>query len=283
MNYSVFIISHGRADRVETYDTLRNAGYHGPINIVVDVEEEAEYRKRFGSEVISFDKFSIMDKSDTIYPEKKKASALYSRIFVEMCASSMIGAPCNLDGYVVLDDDITNLRYRWVENGVAKSMSIRKNLSSVFDGYIEYIVNSGIATVSFIYNMFYVGGVKDIEHRVTESRHTYQIHIRNLNHPIEWKSLTNNDTITEVTTMKTGDIWWSLPFVDFDAVPMNTKSGGMKNLYDSISDYAKNFLAVIACPSSCKVGYSESTRGKIRIVENKNNLYPMIVSSRFKR
>lgn len=283
MNYSVFIISHGRADRVETYDTLRNAGYHGPINIVVDVEEEKEYRKRFGSEVISFDKFSIMEKSDVIYPVKKKSSALYSRIFVEMCASSMIGAPCNLDGYVVLDDDITNLRYRWIDGKSIKSMPIRKNLSAVFDSYIEYIVSSGIATASFIYNMFYVSGASGIEDRITESRHTYQIHIRNLSRPIEWKSLTNNDTITEDTTMKTGDIWWSLPFVDFDAVPMNTKSGGMKILYDSISDYAKNFLAVVACPSSCKVGYSESTRGKIRIVENRNTLYPMIVSSRYKK
>lgn len=278
MMYSVFIISHGRADRVETYDTLRNAGYHGPINIVVDTDDEKEYRERFGRDVIAFDKDMIREKADTIYPYKLNSSALYSRIFVEMCADQIMST----NAYIVLDDDITNFRHRYIENGSIKTAPV-VNITKVFDNYIEYMLTANIATLSFIYNMFFVSGVECLNRRVADSRHTYQIHIRNLNCKVDWTALANNDTITELNTMKLGYLWWSLPFIDFDAVPMNTKSGGMKEVYDSVSDYEKNFLAVISCPNCCKVGYSESTRGKIRIVEDKHTSYPMIVSSRYRK
>lgn len=47
-NFAVFILSHGRAGKVYTFDTLRKQGYTGKIYIIIDNEDEqeAEYKKK---------------------------------------------------------------------------------------------------------------------------------------------------------------------------------------------------------------------------------------------
>jgi hypothetical protein len=36
-DFCVFILTHGRADRVYTYKTIRNQGYTGPIYLVIEI------------------------------------------------------------------------------------------------------------------------------------------------------------------------------------------------------------------------------------------------------
>ena len=36
-NFCVFILTHGRSDRVYTYKTIRKQGYTGPVFFVVDM------------------------------------------------------------------------------------------------------------------------------------------------------------------------------------------------------------------------------------------------------
>ena len=59
-NFVAFILTHGRPDRVLTYDKLRKHGYTGKIYIVCDDEDKTlpEYRKRFG-DVLVFSKAEI--------------------------------------------------------------------------------------------------------------------------------------------------------------------------------------------------------------------------------
>lgn len=46
----VFIMTHGRADRVYTFDSLRKHGYTGPIYLVIDTDDEQgkDYIKKYG-------------------------------------------------------------------------------------------------------------------------------------------------------------------------------------------------------------------------------------------
>lgn len=39
-NFAVFILSHGRAGNVKTYQTLINQGYTGKIYIIIDDEDD---------------------------------------------------------------------------------------------------------------------------------------------------------------------------------------------------------------------------------------------------
>lgn len=280
MKIAVFILSHKRADRVETYQALKKSGYTGEIIVVVDDEDDQRliYYQRFGDELKVFHKQDYIDVSDTIYPKEKRGSALYARNFIESYAQDN-----HYDGFVMIDDDITAFRYRWVDSGSVKSLCVGQFLDKVFEYYIQYMKDAKIATTSFPFSMFFASGVYGLDEKISESRHTYEIHIRNTDFPVEWKSVINQDTITQLLTMQIGYIWWSIPFVVIDGLPMNRLSGGLKGVYDSITDFDKAFLAVITNPSGCKVAHSKGTRSSMYIKENKQTTYPMIISGRYKK
>lgn len=275
MKCAIFIISHERAGRVETYSALRNAGYYGIIFVCVDMYDRQfeEYHTRFGTELLMYSKPMQMKDADTIESEKRESSAVYARNAIEATAVMMC-----LDAFIILDDDITSFRYRWIEGGICKSLKITQYIDRIFLVYINYMLSCDIATLSFENCMFYVGGITD--DKIANERWTYQIHIRNTKFPVEWKSIINEDIITEIMTATRGYIWWSLPYVVYDAVAMNEKSGGNKNNYDTFSEFKRAMFATVVNPSSCKPGYSH---GKLRIIQNKKASYPMVVSSRYKR
>jgi len=274
--FCVFIISHERSDRVETYDTLLRGGYTGEIYIVIDNEDsqKTKYVDRFGKFTIVFNKQSFIDACDTV-GESRRASATYARNAVEYFAKEL-----GVDSYAVMDDDIVALRYKYIEDDKVKSLPVNGGLDEVFKLYADFILQHDIATTSFQTVMFYVGGVGDFNSRVTSARETFQIHIRNTKFPVEWRSVINEDIITEIETAQRGYIWWSLPHVIYDAVAMNDKSGGVKESYDTISQFDRAFLATIVNPSCCKPGYSH---GKMRIIQDRKTSYPMIISSRYKK
>ena len=67
-SFCVFILTHGRPNRVLTYDTLMRQGYTGPLYLIVDNEDETinEYKQKFGEDrVIVFDKLSVSKTFDT--------------------------------------------------------------------------------------------------------------------------------------------------------------------------------------------------------------------------
>lgn len=66
-DFTVFILTHGRADRVDTIKTLRKSGYTGPIWLVIDNEDEqrSEYEKLPVTGVYVFDKAEEMKRTDT--------------------------------------------------------------------------------------------------------------------------------------------------------------------------------------------------------------------------
>ena len=67
-DFAVLILSHGRANRVITVDTLRRCGYTGDIYIIIDDmdNDEDEYRKRYGNKVIMFNKRAEAERSDVM-------------------------------------------------------------------------------------------------------------------------------------------------------------------------------------------------------------------------
>jgi hypothetical protein len=65
-DFAVFILSHGRPDRVETLGALERAGYTGRTYIVIDDEDPQgeEYRKRYGEKVLVFSKEAVAREID---------------------------------------------------------------------------------------------------------------------------------------------------------------------------------------------------------------------------
>jgi hypothetical protein len=153
MKCAIFIISYNRAGRVETYSALREAGFLGEIFVVIDVNDPQymEYLTRFGKELISYSKVNEKLSADTLELEKRESSAVYARNAVESIAKYM-----RLDAFIILDDDITSFRYRWMQGGVCKSLRITQYIDRILLAYIDYMLSCDIAALSFENCMFYI-------------------------------------------------------------------------------------------------------------------------------
>src|SRR5574344_1754447 len=86
-DFAIFILSHGRADKVLTISTLREkCGYVGKIYIIIDNEDEQadRYRELYGDMVIQFDKSRAAEITDTADLVQDHLSVVYAR---NMCFS----------------------------------------------------------------------------------------------------------------------------------------------------------------------------------------------------
>lgn len=279
MNFAVFITTHSRVDSMTTYDTLRRAGYTGKIYVVIDNEDaqKMRYLNRY-PDVLVYNKQLQFNKCDKVIKTEQKASVTYARNAVEEYAKQF-----KLDAFLVCDDDIVGLRYRWVEGTTVRSLAMNGGLDEVLQMYAEFMCVHKIAVSSFVHMLFYMSGVHDLDKRISEQRDAVQIFFRNTEFPMNWIGVMRQDILTNTETSKRGYVWWALPYITYDAKAMNetgNNEGGMKETYDNISEYQRTFLGVITSPSCIKVGCAND---RIKMSWNKSAAYPMIVSSRYKR
>ena len=80
-DFAVFILTHGRPENVVTYKTLKKQGYTGKIYIVIDNEDgkAEEYRKKFGDQVVVFDKLAVSKTFDTADTQTDRRTIVYAR------------------------------------------------------------------------------------------------------------------------------------------------------------------------------------------------------------
>lgn len=269
-DFAVFIISHERADRVETYDMLRDAGYTGKIYVVVD-DEDAEfnqYKRRFGDYLLKYSKMVYRDITEVC--TKVNGCATYARNAVEDIAKLL-----NLKAFMVADDDLLRLRYRYDDNGVLRSLAIKSNLDAIIDAYLEFILDNGVACVSFGTANIYMKGIKP--EAVSNNRIPFNCFIRNAEFRWTWKADIYEDAVTSILESWNGDFAMQLPFVQCDMCPMDVGAkGGMTDVYTSISNYEKNFPVLIYAPSCVKLGIGKRSFIYSTITKN---AFPKLVSA----
>ncbi|EFI4081186.1 TPA: hypothetical protein J5F60_004390 [Escherichia coli] len=78
-DFCVFILTHGRPDKVLTYRTLRRAGYTGKIFIVVDDEDKTR-----NSDIIQVQlSITAADEAPTITRKKNSPAAVIAKASAE--------------------------------------------------------------------------------------------------------------------------------------------------------------------------------------------------------
>jgi len=114
-DFCAFILTHGRPDKVITYDTLKKAGYTGKIYIVIDDEDktEAQYRKRFGDKVLQFCKADIAKQIDEGDNFNDRRAIIYAR---NACFDLAKQVGCKY--FIELDDDYDWFKFRFSRHGI---------------------------------------------------------------------------------------------------------------------------------------------------------------------
>jgi len=155
-DFAVFILSHGRPDRIYTLGSLARSGYTGKIYIVIDNEDKSapEYFKLYGDQVVQFDKLAIAQTFDQGDNFNDRRAIIYARN-----ACFKIAADLGVKYFIQLDDDYQAFQYRFNYNYQYQYHRIR-NLDKVFQAMVNYYKKIPALSVAMAQGGDFIGGAE---------------------------------------------------------------------------------------------------------------------------
>lgn len=278
-NFAVFILSHGRSDKVITVKSLRNSGYTGKIYIICDNEDEQipRYQENYGKDnVIIFNKEYAMSITDTIDNFNDKRAVVYAR---NMCHS--IAKDLGLEYFLELDDDYTGFYVRFIKNNQLKHTRI-KNLDRLIDKMIIYLDNSNAKTIAFAQGGDYIGGINGsfLEGLKRKAMNAF---FCKTDRPFQFYGKINEDVNAYTYLGSKGDLFMTVMALDVEQLQTQSNSGGLTDIYLNLGTYVKSFYSVVIMPSAVKVSVMGNCFMRIHHKIKWNNCVPKILNEKYKR
>lgn len=251
-DFVVIIISHGRADRVRTYQSLRSGGYTGPVVVLLDDLDEtrAEYEARYPGEVVVFDKRAVAKWSQPANNFNDLRSTLYCRN-----ASFEVAEKLGFKHFIQLDDDYTGFTFRF-DQKLSYAPKTCRNLDLVFSCLLEFFKATRITSLAFAQGGDYVGGADGSNANakwVRALRKCMNSFICSTERPFECQGQLNEDVSTYVSLGSRGAIFLTTNQVSLGQAQTQSNAGGMTEIYLDSGTYVKSFYTVMFHPSSVKV------------------------------
>lgn len=280
-NYVVFILTHGRADNVVTYDTLRKCGYTGRIVLVIDNEDEqadAYYNKYGHDSVVMFDKKAEAEKCDACDNFGNRCAILYAR---NACYD--IAERLGFEYFIELDDDYFGFCYSYAsEDGTPRERKI-KNLDGVWAAMWRFYDNIPAATIAMAQRGDFVGGKEnDMLKRNKLKRKAMNSFFCSTKRRIRFFGTMNEDVSTYTTLGSRGVLFFTIPQIGLHQVQTQKGKGGMTAVYKDGGTYVKSFYSVMNMPSAIKVGMMGKNKRLHHHVEW-NNAVPKILNEDFRK
>lgn len=242
-DFCAFILTHGRPNRVKTYDLLRKCGYTGKIFLVVDNEDKTleEYFEKYGDEVIVFNKPYMANTFDTFDNQDNRKTIVYAR---NACFN--LAKELGYRYFIELDDDYYYFGHRQPNESACRIY----DLDRIFEIFVEYLENSPITTIAFSQGGDHIGG---FDGNVMCKRKAMNSFICSVDKPFKFIGRINEDVNTYVRLGGLGKIFLTIMNVQLDQLDTQTNAGGMTDVYVDNGTYVKSFYSVIVCPSCVKV------------------------------
>ena len=278
-NFAVFILTHGRPDKVITAETLKRVGYTGAVYYIIDNEDKTaeEYRARFGSEnVIEFDKPAIAQTFDTADTQNNRKTIVYAR---NACAG--IARDLGIEYHLQLDDDYTDLLHRYREGDTICSKAI-DNFDAVVSMMLDLLEDTGALTVALSQGGDHMGGVNGNIRRGMRRKAMNSFFIRT-SRPVEFVGRINEDVNTYVTAGARGELFFTVMALQLNQIQTQQSSGGMTDVYLSSGTYVKSFYTVMLAPSCVCIRTMGRTDRRMHHSIRWDNAVPKILSSKHRK
>ncbi len=283
-DFAALILTHGRPDRVHTYFALRNAGYTGRIIIVIDNEDKTakEYRSRYGSDVVMFDKAAIAKTFDEGDNFQDRRAIIYARN-----ASFQIAKDLGYRYFVQLDDDYTGFYYRFDEDGFY-GHCITPSLDWLFSALCDYLKATPFASIAISQGGDHIGGGES-KKVIGTKRKAMNSFICDTEKPFKFVGRINEDVNTYTCEQRKGLLFLTVMAAQLNQKPTQSNAGGMTDLYLDSGTYVKTFYSIMYAPSCVKVsdisdpknGHAGHARIHHKILWN--NAAPLILSKHYKK
>jgi hypothetical protein len=279
-DFAVFILTHGRPDRVKTYSSLRNAGYTGDIFIVIDDTDKKkdEYLRNYGDKVIIFDKKSIAKTFDQGDNFNDMRAIIYARN-----ACFEIAKNIGKKYFIELDDDYTSWQYRFGGNYKYTYKPI-KNIDIVLEALLRFYKSTNIDSIAFAQGGDFIGGKGGAFATIpTLKRKCMNSFICSIERKFKFVGRINEDVNTYTRLASTGLLLFTTNQVSLNQMQTQTNSGGMTDLYLDSGTYVKSFYSVMYMPSSVKIRLMQSTHKRLHHSINWENTIPCILRENLKK
>lgn len=249
-DFAAFILTNGRPDRVITYDTLRRSGYTGRIVIVVDDQDPKtpEYVKKFGKEVVVFDKDKIAKTFDQADNFTDKRAIVYARN-----ASFEIAKKLKIKYFIQLDDDYRHFQFRFNKD-YDYSPRVCKDLDKVFSALLKFYKSTTISSIAIAQGGDFIGGEESqMANQIFLKRKAMNSFLCSTERPFKFQGRINEDVNTYTRLASTGPLFFTTNQISLEQMQTQSNPGGMTELYLDSGTYVKSFYTVIQQPSSVKV------------------------------
>lgn len=285
-DFCIFILSHGRADRVHTIKSLESSNNRYPVYIIIDDEDNSasEYYKRFGDSVIKFCKEQQAKVLDTPDTSKDKRTIVYAR---NACFD--IAERLGYKYFLELDDDYTGFYFRYPQNRKLISQEV-KCFSDVCDAFIDFLECSKCKTVCFAQAGDYIGGLK----AKTGGAYRKKILRKSMNsffckteNRINFLGRINEDVNTYSSRGSVGELFFTITDIMLNQKQTQKNYGGMTDIYCDMGTYLKSFYTVVFAPDKCVVepmsNGGGNTYNRIHHRIDWGKCTPMIISDKWKK
>jgi hypothetical protein len=280
-NFAAFILTHGRPDRVYTYDVLRKHGYTGRIVIVIDNEDskQAEYHQRFGDQVYVFNKAEVATRMDEGDNFGDRRAIIYARN-----ACFEIAKELGIEYFIQLDDDYTEFRHRKNHLGeyITGHVDYIRNMDAVLDALLEYYKSIPALSIAMAQGGDYIGGV-DSSAASRPKRKCMNSFICSTNRPFKFFGRINEDVNTYTNLASRGGLFLTVMSISLQQKQTQSNSGGMTELYLDSGTYVKSFYSVMYQPSSVKVSILNTINPRIHHRVSWRNTVPCIIEEKHKK
>lgn len=279
-DFAVFILTHGRPDKVVTYKTLQKCGYTGPVYFIVDNEDASveKYRANFGADrVIVFDKKAMADSVDEGNNFDERRTITHAR---NACFD--IAERLGFTYFIQLDDDYTDFRYKLVETN--NSLFIVKDIDRMLNALIAFYVASGATSIAMAQNGDFIGGFDNGMgiYRFAKRKCMNSFLCSTLRR-FQFVGAMNEDVNTYTAQGSAGSLFMTIPFIALNQRQTQSQSGGITDMYLKYGTYCKAFTTVMMQPSSVRVSMMNSNNPRIHHVIDWGTTVPVIVDERYRR
>lgn len=278
-DFAVFITTHGRADNQITLNTLQRLKYTGDWFLVVDDLDSQKdlYIEKYGqSRVLVFSKEQYVNKTDVCQVTPSYKAVVFARNAVEDLAVSM-----GYKYFMVVDDDVTNLRLRYENNDSLKSAKLDGCIDDILQCVVQYIEDTGVACVTFGFTNTYRGGVEGVKRFTSRNRLCAELFIRNVSKPVQWRANFVEDLITSIDLGIRGDVCFQFVPIQLELCMSEGKQrGGMSAAYNETGRFKFYSMPAMIYPNCVSVAF-DGVKWKTRT--RAEYTVPKIISSRYRK
>jgi len=277
-DFAALILTHGRPDRVLTFNTLRRCGYTGRIIIVVDNEDKTydQYRARF-AEVVVFDKKAVAARIDEGDNFNDRRAIIYARN-----ASFDVARDLGLRYFIQLDDDYTRFNHKRKPDNTYHDARIL-NLDAVFTVMVDYFEQAPrVHALAMAQGGDFMGGPAGTNWR-KPSRKCMNSFICAVDRPFEFSGRINEDVNTYTHLGSRGGLFLTTMCVGLQQLMTQANPGGMTEMYLASGTYVKSFYSVMYQPSSVTIGLYPTENTRLHHVVEWRNTVPAILDESWKK